>query len=141
MDCVAWDARRSDLRRRLITAAVLSLVALVLLVGCAPGGSARRQSGYRQYHENDVARIRFIKRAQELGFTLNEVEELLALRVDPTTKCVDVKEQTEGKIADISAKIKTPQRMKRVLTQLAASCDARAPTNECPILEALDRKD
>ena len=101
----------------------------------------RRQSGYRQYHENDVARIQFIKRAQELGFTLNEVEELLALRVDPTTKCVDVKEQTEGKIADISAKIKTLQRMKRVLTQLAASCDARAPTNECPILEALDRKE
>lgn len=101
----------------------------------------RRQSGYREYSEEDVTRIRFIKRAQELGFTLREVEELLELRVDPETTCADVKEQTEAKIADIAAKIKTLQRMKRVLTKLAAACDVRAPTTECPILEALDPKE
>ncbi len=100
----------------------------------------RRQSGYRQYSPDDVARIQFIKRAQELGFALKEIEELLALRVDPDTTCADVKEQTEAKIADISTKIQTLQRMKRVLTKLATACDVRAPTSECPILEALDTK-
>ena len=101
----------------------------------------RRQSGYRQYSQDDVVRIQFIKRAQELGFALKEIEELLALRVDPDTTCAGIKEQTEAKIADISTKIQTLQRMTRVLTRLATACDARAPTSECPILEALDTKD
>ena len=101
----------------------------------------RRQSGYRQYSPDDVARIQFIKRAQELGFALKEIEELLVLRVDPDTTCADVKEQAVAKIADISTKIQTLQRMKKVLTKLATACDARAPTSECPILDALGTKE
>ena len=98
----------------------------------------RRQSGYRQYAEDVVDRIKFIKRAQELGFALREVEDLLTLRVDPESTCADVKEQTLTKIADIAGKIKTLQRMKRVLVELATACDARARTSECPILEAFE---
>lgn len=100
----------------------------------------RRRSGYRQYSPEEAARIQFIKRAQELGFTLNEVAELLALRVNPDSTCADVKAQAEAKMVDISAKIHTLQRMKRVLAKLTAACDGGAPTGECPILEALDTK-
>jgi len=61
----------------------------------------RTDSGYRQYPENVVARIRFIRRAKELGFKLSEISELLSLRVDPDSTCSDVRQQTEFKIADV----------------------------------------
>ena len=101
----------------------------------------RSDSGYRQYGQEDVQRIRFIKRAQGLGFTLHEIEELLALRVDPDTTCADVKVEAEAKIEDIRAKIRALQEMKHVLTELTASCDSRAPTSSCPILESLEKQD
>ncbi len=56
----------------------------------------RRPSGYRQYDEAIVDRLRFIKRAKELGFTLNEIKELLSLRLDPSTTCADVKNRAEA---------------------------------------------
>ena len=61
----------------------------------------RRESGYRQYPDNAVARIQFIKRAQELGFTLEEIQSLLDLRVDPETPCAVVKRQADLKVIDI----------------------------------------
>ncbi len=101
----------------------------------------RSDSGYRQYRSKDVQRIRFIKRAQRLGFTLREIEELLQLRVDPDTTCADVKTEAEAKIEDIRQRIRSLQKMKRVLTELTVSCDSRAPTNNCPILESLAKVD
>ena len=70
------------------------------------------RSGFRHYSPDLIDRIRFIKRAQELGFTLEEITELLALRVDASSACDDVRHQAEIKIADISEKIKSLQRMK-----------------------------
>ncbi len=99
----------------------------------------RGKSGYRQYSPDDVARIQFIRRAQELGFTLNEIGELLALRVDPNT-CEDVKNQAEAKIEDIANRIQTLQRMKRVLNKLVAACDAQVSTSDCPVLETLEAR-
>lgn len=101
----------------------------------------RRESGYRQYSPDSVARIRFIKRAQELGFSLREISELLALRIDPYTTCGDIKRKAELKIADIEGKIRTLRNMKSALTKLVSSCRGRGPTSECPILEMLDSKD
>src|SRR5438034_3575150 len=66
---------------------------------------ARKESGYRQYPEDVVARLRFIKRAKELGFSLKEIKDLLALRVDPKTTCAEVKGRAEAKIADVEEKI------------------------------------
>jgi len=100
----------------------------------------RTDSGYRQYPEDVVARLRFIRRAKELGFSLKEISELFSLRVDPDTTCADVKRRTDLKILDIEQKMSTLQTMKRVLTKLAASCTGRGPTSDCPILEALDTK-
>lgn len=98
----------------------------------------RRESGYRQYSDDDIARLRFIRRAKELGFSLKEILELLSLRVDPDTTCGDIKRRAEVKIADMEEKIKTLQRMKKALTKLASTCRGRGPTSECPILEILD---
>ena len=98
----------------------------------------RRPSGYRQYDEDVVDRLRFIKRAKELGFTLNEIKELLSLRLDPTTTCADVKSRAEEKITDIEARVRTLQRMKQALVKLTKACSGRGGTSECPILEALD---
>ncbi|MCA9123672.1 MAG: MerR family DNA-binding protein [Planctomycetaceae bacterium] len=99
----------------------------------------RKPSGYRHYDDEVVKRLRFIKRAKQLGFTLNEIKELLSLRLDPTTTCADVKKRSEEKIDDIEAKIRTLQRMKKALVKVTKACSGRGGTSECPILEALDK--
>jgi Hg(II)-responsive transcriptional regulator len=99
---------------------------------------ARRQSGYRQYGEGAVARLRFIRRAKALGFTLKEIRELLALRLDPGATRADVRRRAEGKVADIEAKIRDLTAMRQALLRLTAACDGQGPAAGCPILEALD---
>ncbi len=101
---------------------------------------ARKESGYRQYPEDVIARLRFIKRAKELGFSLKEIKELLGLRVDPDTTCREIKRQAEAKIADIEGRIQALQRIKNALLQLTAVCRGHGPTSECPILDALDEE-
>lgn len=101
----------------------------------------RTDGDYRTYDETYVERIRFIKRAQELGFTLNEIEELLTLRVDPETDCGAVKQRAEAKLADVETKIHDLERIRAALTSLAASCQGRGPTSDCPILDAMQHED
>ena len=98
----------------------------------------RLESGYRQYSQSDLARLRFIKHAKELGFSLREIMELLSLRVDPNTTCADVKKRTEAKLADVEEKILALQRIRKALGHLVGLCRGRGPTNECPILEAFE---
>jgi Hg(II)-responsive transcriptional regulator len=90
---------------------------------------ARRASGYRQYTEDVVARLRFIKRAKALGFTLKEIGELLALRLDPETSCAEIKDRAKAKIDDIQAKIRDLQQMGEALVTLTASCKGDGPTS------------
>jgi MerR family mercuric resistance operon transcriptional regulator len=101
----------------------------------------RRESGYRQYSEDAVSRIQFIKRAKKLGFSLKEISELLSLRVDPNTTCGDVKSRAEAKTAEVEEKMRALQRMKKALTKLTALCRGSGPTSECPIIEALSAED
>ena len=101
----------------------------------------RRPSGYRKYDEEVVHRLRFIRRAKDLGFTLNEINDLLSLRLDPTTTCADVKGRAEEKIADIKARIRTLQRMNRALVKVTKACNGSGGTSECPILESLESGD
>jgi Hg(II)-responsive transcriptional regulator len=98
---------------------------------------ARKASGYRQYDEEVVARLRFIRRAKELGFSLREISGLLALRHDPTATRADVRRRAEAKIADIEAKVRDLQRMRDALLQLTATCRGHGSVGTCPILEAL----
>ena len=99
---------------------------------------ARSDSGYRKYPLETVRRIRFIRRAKELGFTLKEIAELLALKADPKSSCGDVKLRVADKIDDLDQRLRSLQNMKSVLTQLMLTCGGRGSTNECPILDALD---
>ena len=98
----------------------------------------RRASGYRQYPPQAVHRVRFIRRAQALGFTLREIEELLALRVDDERSCADVRALARAKLEDIERRVDELQQMGRALERVARRCRGRGPTSECPILEVLD---
>ena len=71
----------------------------------------RSASGYRQYDQRNVARVRFIKRAQALGFSLSDISDLLALRVDPSSSCEEVLHHAEIKLRDIDERIEDLRRM------------------------------
>jgi len=98
----------------------------------------RRPSGYREYPSDTVQVVRFIKRAQELGFRLDVIEELLALRDNDARACAEVRRAAVDKLDEIEAKLRALRAMKRALGKLVASCDENAPARVCPILEALD---
>jgi MerR family mercuric resistance operon transcriptional regulator len=100
----------------------------------------RRASGYRQYPADAVRRVRFIRNAKELGFTLREIQEILELRVNPSSTCGDVRTQARTKIADISQRIFELEKMKAALERVVARCRGKGPTSECPILDELDRE-
>jgi len=102
---------------------------------------ARGISGYRQYSEQVVQRIHFIKGAQQLGFSLKEITELLLLRVDAQTSCDEVKQRTEAKIAEVERKLVELQRMRQALLQVHSLCVGQGPTGRCPMLEALDQQE
>jgi len=97
----------------------------------------RTFAGYRTYPPEAVGRLRFIRRAKELGFTLREIRELLDLRADESTTCDVVRARAAAKIADIEEKIRSLQTMKAALERLAAECPASGPASDCPILDAL----
>jgi MerR family copper efflux transcriptional regulator len=101
----------------------------------------RRASGYREYLASDVARLEFIRRAQALGFTLSEIEQLLALRVDPRTTPEDVHRAVDEKIEAVEAKIADLTRISGALRKMAAACHAHGPLGDCPFLEALESED
>ena len=99
----------------------------------------RTASGYRQYPEDAETRLRFIKHAQELGFSLKEIQELLVLRVRHGAACDPVEQKTRQKIELVERKIRDLERIRETLEQLAVACAARRPTDDCPILEAQRR--
>ena len=101
----------------------------------------RTSAGYRQYTDDAVARIRFIKHAQDLGFSLQEIQDLLGLRVRHGAACDAVERKTRQKIEVVQHRIRDLQRMRRTLERLATACTDRQPTDDCPILEVLEHDD
>ncbi len=97
----------------------------------------RSGAGYRQFPPESVRRVRFIKRAQELGFSLKEIKELLALRIAPGSTRADVRKRAEAKIADIEGKVQHLRAMRKALVRLTESCCGSGPASDCPILESL----
>jgi MerR family copper efflux transcriptional regulator len=98
----------------------------------------RPESGWRHYPEEVVSRLRFIRRAQDLGFSLKEIDELISLQLDPAADRGDVKARAEAKITEIEEKIRDLSRMKDALVRLSGACSGEGSIQECPILEALD---
>lgn len=106
-----------------------------------PKPKRKEFSRYRIYDDNDLARLTFIKRAKELGFTLKEIKELLDLKIESTATCGDIKHLAEHKLTDIENRIKDLLKIKKVLTKLVHQCiNEEVSTDDCPILEVIDDK-
>ena len=97
---------------------------------------ARSTSGYRLYSDDTIARIRFIRRAKQLGFTLDEIETLLKLQDQGGRKSA-VRKLTEHKLEQIANKINDLQRIQAVLVALASECTGNGNVDSCPIIEAM----
>ena len=98
----------------------------------------KRGIGRRDYSEKHLRRLRFVKQAQALGFTLKEVSELLALRVAEGSTCADVRAKARAKVQDIEQRVATLLTFKGALNRLGSRCRGAGPTSECPILDALE---
>lgn len=101
----------------------------------------RTESNYRVYPLAAADQLRFIKKAQKLGFSLDEIQVLLTLSHDPAASKADVKRKTAEKIEDIKTRIQDLSRMLNALEQLDESCNGHGPIVECPILKALAEDD
>jgi len=97
----------------------------------------RSASGYRQYSKHDATRLKFIVQAKELGFTLDETGQLLALRRDGRA-CTEVRSVAESKAQEIDVKIQKLSHMRQTLLELAAQCENSADDDPCPILKSLE---
>jgi len=98
----------------------------------------RNPSGYRDYPEETLQRISFIKKSKELGFSLREIKEILQLQDAPGATCADVKQKAEQKVAVIEKRMELLLKMKEALTELIAACSGSGPASSCPIIEALN---
>ena len=98
----------------------------------------RTSGGYRDYPPTAVELLRFIKRAQELGFTLDEVEELLHLDTGGPDSCDATRSLAEHRKADLEQRIRDLQRMRDTLADLVATCDLPRADRRCALLEAID---
>ncbi len=99
----------------------------------------RLPSGYRRYRDLEVARLRFIRRAQALGFTLSEIKSLLKLSAQRNV--AQVKRSAQAKLADVERRISELQRVRTGLAELIAQCPGHGRAEDCPILRTLGSKE
>jgi MerR family mercuric resistance operon transcriptional regulator len=101
---------------------------------------ARASSGYRHYPDDSVQVVRFIKRAQQLGFSLDEIGDLSRLARGGPASCREVRALAGAKIADMERRIETLQTMCRSLQALVDTCHRRPRDRTCPLIEAIGRQ-
>jgi Cu(I)-responsive transcriptional regulator len=104
-------------------------------IGLIPSAD-RRDSNYRDYGHHDVHRLGFIRRARDLGFSIDEIRDLLRLWADTHRSSADVKALTEAHIAELDQKISLLGEMRATLAALADACDGDHRP-DCPIIEGL----
>ncbi|HEX7340882.1 MAG TPA: heavy metal-responsive transcriptional regulator [Rhodanobacteraceae bacterium] len=97
----------------------------------------RRPSGYREYDATALARLRFIRRAKELGFSLDDIRELLSLSADREQGVHGVKQRAEARLAIVDEHLAQLRRVRKGLRQLIDACPGHGPLGECPIMRAL----
>ena len=98
----------------------------------------RNASGHRQYDMNALRRLAFIKRAQHLGFSLDDIDDLLSLRAHPDAPNREVKRKTKAKLQETRARLDDLRDIEGKLQELYEACDGEGTTSECPILDALE---
>lgn len=104
------------------------------------GRPARTESGYRQYRPEVVREVQFIRAAKGLGFTLNEIRELLSLRVTKGKACTAVRRRALEKMAAVDAKVAELRRVRDALSELVAACASSESSSSCALLDALDNQ-
>lgn len=98
----------------------------------------RTGAGYRQFPPRVVTRLRFIRSAKDLGFTLREIRELLSLRAGPGRNRDDARRMAREKLDEVDGKIDALQRIRHALASLVDQCRGGGVAEECPILEAME---
>lgn len=94
--------------------------------------------GYRQYEQDALKQLLFIKKAKALGFSLKEIQELLSLKIENPLNCEEVRNRALAKLKEVKEKIKLLENIKRTLENLINDCQKREITEQCPILSSLD---
>lgn len=97
-------------------------------------------AGFRSYPDEAVTQVRFIRRAQKIGFSLSEIGELLSLKADPSSDCGDIRERATAKLGEVDGKIASLKRMRKALTEMIAACPASGALRACSILDALENE-
>lgn len=99
---------------------------------------SRKESSFRMYDDDSLKTIRFIKHAQELGFQLEEIRDLLKLRSNSTGRCQNVRKRAVNKLEDVEAKIQSLRSIQKNLKKLIEECDQRKFQEYCPIIEGME---
>lgn len=102
--------------------------------------TARKASGYRIFNRDSSKTLRFLKHAQELGFSLSEIKELLKLRAHKESRCEHVQAEAEKHLRDVESKIERLERIRVVLSKLIRECRSRKTTDTCPILDCFEER-
>ncbi len=106
--------------------------------GLIPQPLKPASGGFRDYPQETVSRLRFIREAQELGFSLDEIAELLTLRADPKANCAQVQRRAEAKLAEVERKVERLQGIGMALERLIQACPGKGALGACSILETLE---
>lgn len=101
----------------------------------------RPETGFRTYDQEVVRRIRFIRQGQKIGFSLREIDELLALRADPSANSSDVRDRAVAKLDEVESKMRELGRIRAALRDLIAACPGRGALRKCSILKSLTDAD
>ncbi len=97
-----------------------------------------QDAGFRVYPDETVHRIRFIRQAQELGFSLREIDDLMSLRADPAADSGDVRERARAKVTEVNRKIVELERIRSALEALIAACPGGGALRACSIMDAFE---
>lgn len=98
----------------------------------------RLESKYRIYDSDGLKRIQFIRKAKSMGFSLNEIQELLKLRVNTRERCENVRAKAANKLKEVRERIASLQKLESTLLELIADCKKRVVNNSCPIIEKME---
>lgn len=101
----------------------------------------RKESGYRLYNEESLKKLRFIRRAKEIGFTLEEIKGLLDLNLESSAACGRVKERATSKLKDVKEKIKALESVMKILNEMIDACNKRRPTDKCPVVKIMEEEE
>lgn len=99
----------------------------------------RSKAGYRIFSNDDLKRFLFIKKAKNMGFTLNDIKELLEMRIESNEPCEHVHKLAQEKLKTVDEKLKELNGIKKVLKELIGQCAIHKPTEPCPILRILEK--